>query len=462
MVKGLINKLNKEKIEYSLANPEHSISEISEYHTKYFGESVNPSEFEYSHKRGAAHYIEQPKSLWDKFKDWTAMLTFVSVLGLAGCNPYIEPPEEPTPTEQTAEPTATPTSEPTQTPEPTPTPTPEPDYIDISGYLEDETGMGRNGVVRFYNANDPDVVEGNYLTEDILKETTTCPNGNFSATLNQLVSELPDGVVIRGITGSNWNDKTSYVNIITVPQGDQSGVSIIATMYDNPNYSSDDGLLDTEQKRIDFKEQMGRVNFWGVDERYNVYDFLNAQLLADAINGNPYHGLKKTNFFDEELPDYIQEIEVNSDKYSTDDFDTIYNIIEDTAGPIAPIIASKLTYGNSHQNTTGWGSITDSDGIGPYIVLRDQNQNGYVDKFVVHLNTLAPEIVRHELLHHGEGNEGHSNGKHSDGSYIPELFPSIGQYSSPSPSNNTAFDIKKEYIIKAYPGMEHIDNTLGL
>ena len=80
----------------------------------------------------------------------------------------------------------------------------QPDYIDISGRLEDnETDTGQQGVIRFYDATD----------ETFLGECQTDSDGNFSITIDKLVEELPEGVIVQARIGSPEN-YTSYVRTV--------------------------------------------------------------------------------------------------------------------------------------------------------------------------------------------------------------------------------------------------------
>ncbi len=358
-------------------------------------------------------------------------------------------------------------------------PPPPPDYLDISGRMEDcETNTGRHGIIRVYddriNTESRAYFGPVWEYSNLLGEFETDSNGNFSFTLNKLV-DANDKIYLRAVIGANWSGKESYIRTVELDATDNNPITdtranpaIKPVMFDNPNSSYDDGLLDTEQKKIDFREHMGRINVWSADERY-YKDFLNGQLLADGMNGNPYHGLKKMSF-NRGLPEDFKGIEVSSDDYTNEEYNTIKNIILNCGYIRAQEISDKTIWGNNHQDgDSGWGSVVKSAlGDGPYAILYDGYQNGYLDIFGIHLNTLAPEIVIHEIVYHGLLScVGHSNGRHGNGSEIPELFSSVGVYTGPHPSppdKITTVDIKANYLIDedTYMGMDTLDDILGM
>jgi len=224
MKKGLISKLNKERIEHSLANLGYSISEIGES-PEYFGESAEPSKVEYSYSVGAPYKIKEQKGVWDKIKKFAKVATFttalgLSALGLSGCpSPYDPiPTGEPT-TEATAQPSPTPKTDPTA--EPTPVPQ---DYIDISGYLEDiKYHEGKQGTVVVYDT-ETENRDGSYSYSDKLGEFSTDGSGHFSFSLEKLVNPS-DKIYVRAVSGSSSNP-TSYTRTIELDAVDNDPITV--------------------------------------------------------------------------------------------------------------------------------------------------------------------------------------------------------------------------------------------
>jgi len=177
-------------------------------------------------------------------------------LFLQGC-PFPEPPQE----YPTANPTAVVTAYPTA--EPTAEPTPDNDYTDISGKLEDNEndGIGREGMIKFYNASDPAVLtavrNGDFSAIAPLKEISTDSNGYFSTTLDQLNSELPDGVALRAKIGTGTN-RTSYTRTITLHSGDHQYVFMRAVPYLNFDTNNDGIINQTDYQN--FWDNFGNIN----------------------------------------------------------------------------------------------------------------------------------------------------------------------------------------------------------
>ena len=128
-------------------------------------------------------------------------------------------------------------------------PSPAQDYVDISGRLEDceNDGIGRQGIVKVYNALDNSLIGEEHLV-----------NGNFSITLDKLVLELSDGVIIKAITGTSSNP-TSYVRTKTFPAGDVNVGNIRVVPY--PTFDTGDSnpaINDIDYQR--FKTFMNEIN----------------------------------------------------------------------------------------------------------------------------------------------------------------------------------------------------------
>lgn len=207
------------------------------------------------------------KHLINKLKGKIRRGIFIATAGLflQGC-PFPEPPPE----YPTAEPTAIVTAYPTA--EPTAAPTQDNDYMDISGRLEDnEEDIGRGGVLRVYNASDPAVLtaikDGNFSAITPLKEIATDPYGYFSMTLDQLNSELPDGVVLRAKIGEG-DERTSYVRTITESSGDKTDITMRAVPY--PTFDTNgDGVIN----QVDY--QNFKTHFQNTNVTYSKWDTLN-------------------------------------------------------------------------------------------------------------------------------------------------------------------------------------------
>jgi hypothetical protein len=320
-----------------------------------------------------------------------------------------------------------------------------PDYVDISGTLEDnENDSGKAGIIRVYNASN----------NAFLEEHSVNSSGNFSFTLDELVSQLPNGVKLQARTGSTGN-YTSYVRTIKLSQGDHSNVIVRAVLYDNPNNSYDNGLLNTEQKRTDFKTHMGRVNFWSDGEKISAG-------ITGFVNGNPYHGLKKWNFgdiSDTEAHPTFKGIQVSS----TDFIGTDYNQIKDAILNSGYLKASEIpiVYGTDHLGQAGWGSIVRGVQGPGTVVWDDYGNDGYIEGFITYIYPGAgiyQSVINHEVAH-GLLFPGHASGPST-----PALFDSIMKYTSPIPDSFTPADIKGNYIIDedTYKGMEPEDDILGM
>lgn len=411
------------------------------------------------------------KSLINRLKKGVLIATTGLFLWTACPCPYIppiEPTPTPTPVEETVEPTAEATSTPEETPVPTaeptavytpePTLTPVPEYVNITGRLEDceNDGISREGIIKVYNA-----------TDDSLLNTYSV-NGDFSITLDKLVEELPDGIKIKAWTGSETNPTSYARSIDNLPAGNINsntdprmnpaiGPTPFYSDFDGDGYAdidvNRDGII-SQQEKEDFKEHVGRENIWSKNEREAIG-------ISGFVNGNRDHGLKKWNHG--ELPDTeahptFRGFKIDTNYFSEIEQDEIENVIRTTnySGASEIQILREANPGLE----LGWVPIYHSEpGNGPYAVLYDlTGSDGYLEYAEVYLNTTAPSVVRHEAIYHVlRACPGHSNGPG-----VPALFDSIGTYTAAC-EDLTTIDTKKDYITKKTNlGMEPEDNILGL
>lgn len=364
------------------------------------------------------------------------VLIATAALFLQGCPcPWPDPSPEPTPI---VSPTNSPSPSPSIEPTPTPTNTPIP-YKTISGNLQDnETDTDKGGEVRVY-IND---------VEDVPQRDTNGYDFSFS---------VPYGSNVK-LKGQITEGDGSYVrtkDLGTITEN-ETGINLRAVPYDGP-LDYDNGLLDTPEKRTNFKEHAGRTNYWSDEERYNAG-------ISGAINGNPGHGLKKWNHGEipeTQAPPILKGVKISK---SIPGWADIKPIIQNSgylgAGQI------QIIEEDNPQPENGWGVILKSGaGKGAYTHLWDQSgEDGYIEHFEAYLNTTVPEIVIHEVIMHGLlAGAGHSNS--ATVAELPNL-PSMWRWQSPCPTPNnklTPADIKTNYIIdeETYKGMTAGDNIFG-
>jgi hypothetical protein len=328
---------------------------------------------------------------------------------------------------------------------------------DISGRLQDnETDTDRAGFIVVRNKIDNSIIE------------TYNVNGAFSFTLPKKVSELPDGIVLEARLGTEENP-TSYKRRIELPAGNHNPITdprgnpaIRVVPYDNPDDPYDDGLLDTEEKRNNFIEHMGRVNFWGVEDRIdNTYfndddgDGIAETGEVEQINGNSNNGNKKWNLG--ELLDTLAHPILRGMKISKGipNYEQIKSAIQEESDIL-------IVEEDNPTRERGWITIFPSPkGEGPYAKLYDQTgSDGYLEFAEVYLNTTDKRVVIHEAAYHGEmACAGHSNSPK-----VPALFDSIGEYTSTptSPNKLMSIDKKANHIVDEPTnlGMEKLDDIL--
>ncbi len=134
---------------------------------------------------------------------------------------------------------------------------PPPDYVDISAKLEDceNDGTGRQGIIKVYDARD-----NSFLSQHSV-------NGDFSFTLEKLVSELLGGIIVQAGMTDTLGNLLSYVRTIRLSSGDHNPITnpkgnpaIRVVPYDNPNDSYDDGLIGGIITSEQFRTHMGETN----------------------------------------------------------------------------------------------------------------------------------------------------------------------------------------------------------
>jgi len=312
---------------------------------------------------------------------------------------------------------------------------PDTDYVDISGRLQDnETDTDRAGFIVVKNSTDNFII-GTYVV-----------NGAFSFTLPKLISELPDGIILEARLGTQENP-TSYKRTIELPAGDHNPITdprgnpaIRPVIYDNPDDTYDDGLLDTEEKRNNFIEHAGRVNF------------------SDQVSINPLpqsgsEYLKKWNLGELENTNahpILQGIKIAK---LIPDYENVTTSIKEEYPNILIQEEDNLT----EELETGWIKVFPSEsGEGPYTKIYDSTQDGYIEKAKVYLNTSSIDVVIHEIFH------GSLFPGHADSSTTEKLFDSIMVYTG-SKFPTKAADKKMRYLIEepTHLGMEKLENILG-
>jgi hypothetical protein len=329
------------------------------------------------------------------------------------------------------------------------------DYLDVKLNLQDdEAHIGKKGIAQIYDASNFDFE--NY-TGTLLEEKSTQLDGIVEFHLNKKVSELPKGIVVR-VKGTDENgNQDSFVRTKKFPEGDvilSELEPIRVVPYDNPNNSYDDELLDTEEKRINFIEHMGRINFWSAEERkknmkLEVYEY---------VNGNSEHGNKKWNLG--ELEDTLAHPIFKGIKISKSipNYEKLKLIIQEEDSNIS------IVEEDNPISEQGWITAFPSPkGNGPYAKLFDTvGSDGYLEKAEVYLNTTDSKVVIHEIIFHAK----RACAGHSNSSKVSALFNSIGEYTSTSesPNKSTSADIKSNYLIDepTYLGMEKLDDILRI
>lgn len=392
------------------------------------------------------------------FRRAIGTLTAIAGLTFMGCpvshdsrpspeTPIEEPTQPTTPTEphnpsvpvEPEEPTEPEPQEPTEPVKPEP----QKDYVDISGRVEDceNDGTGRNGYIVVKNKTNNSVI-GTYPV-----------NGNFSFRLPKLISELPDGIILEARLGTE-NSPTSYKRTIELPAGDHNPITdprgnpaIRCAPFDG-DLSYDDGLINSEQKKADFKEHMGRVNF-------------GAKIGINPVPEGDY--LKKWNHGEisgQQGRPIFQGIEIDPHDFNESDYNSIVTAIRKSGHIDAEVILIAPYGSDTHKGKEGGGNILRTSGKEPYIVLNDGNQDGYIERFTAYINTTNEDVVNHELFH-GLVFPGHSREKNESNLFNDD--ESLMIYTGPkSPAKR--LDVKANYIIDepTYLGMEKLDDILGL
>ncbi len=326
------------------------------------------------------------------------------------------------------------------------------DYVDISGRLEDceNDGIARQGVIRVRNRGDNSIL-GEYNI-----------NGNFSITLDKLVSELPNGVTLEVITGTSANP-TSFTRIINLPAGDHNPISDLRANpairpvpfysdFDNDGYadldSNKDGIISQTEKE-NFVEHMWRVNFWnGGLQKWNRGELPDDS--STTYSHPTFKGIQISNSFTSEEQDIFENI--------------IRNSGYENAGEI------NITRGDNHYLELGWGFVRLSNtGEAPGTYVYEQyGSDGYIERFLTNLDHLQ---VRYEGLVNHEISHGLLYPGHADSDVILALFNSImkftsydARYSPPErPDTFTSTDTKGNYLIDdpTHLGNELEENILG-
>jgi hypothetical protein len=343
--------------------------------------------------------------------------------------------------------------------------TPEENYIDISGRLEDceNDGVGRQGVIRVYDIKNPD---GSF--SDLLTESQTDINGNFSFTLDKLV-DSDDKIYLRAITGTP-SSPASYTrtieldavdnNPITDPKGNPAvRPTPFYSDFDNDGYADLDknknGIIELQEKE-DFIEHVGRVNFnyW----QNGLTKWNHGELPDDALT-TYYHPLFKG-------------IQISND-FTIGEQNSIENAIRNSGYLKAGEI--DITRGDSHNLELGWGFIRLSNpGEPPSTRIYEQYgpdgyPDGYIERFVTnldHLQATSKGLVNHETGH------GLLYTGHVDSESTLALFNSIMKYTSYDPRYSpperpeefTPVDIKENYTIdeSTHQGMEPEEDILEM
>jgi hypothetical protein len=344
------------------------------------------------------------------------------------------------------------------------------DYQDISINVEsNETHLPLRAIARAYNARDPNVIAALNSTDSdsfaayfaaapILKEFPTDASGNATATLSELVSQLPGGVVLRvRATDSDWNSGNSYIRTIKgLPAGDvtsstDSRMNPAVRVVPYPDLVKEENFSTS-----DFKQHMKEVNFYyGVGHLMKYY-ITNIGIL----DVNPLS------------PEHTFSDETNIKNHITNLYETIGKTIPITSNPSEGVAYTRS--GNTIIPENGWVIIipdTLAMGIGgdvqpngsgqPFsfgsalMVLNDCNQN---------YNNPLNGVIDHESLHSlafpGHAKTLATSG--SDGKYYSNektIMPEIINTSNSGSGDKKAAKIVYEDTYKAG---ENLDDILGV
>jgi len=113
-------------------------------------------------------------------------------------------------------------------------PNPIQDYVDISGWLEDdETHIGQMGNIKILDSSNAPVKIKSITTGTSVDDYTVKTNsGDFSLTLNQLVSQSSNETLKAEMVDASGNP-TSYVRTVSIPQADQNSVTVRVVPFDS-------------------------------------------------------------------------------------------------------------------------------------------------------------------------------------------------------------------------------------
>jgi len=159
------------------------------------------------------------------------------------------------------------------------------DYVDISGRLEDceNDGIAKQGVIKVYNAFDNSLISQHSV------------NGNFSITLDRLVSEFPTGVIIKTISTNSSGNQNSYVRTVTASVNSASEPDVTVNPIRVVPYPdlNKDGISDNISEFKTHIDDINAVNVDGYNELIKS-DVWNVGILktnpANPIPGNVFSG----------------------------------------------------------------------------------------------------------------------------------------------------------------------------
>ncbi len=151
---------------------------------------------------------------------------------------------------------------------------PENDYLNVSGRLEDceNDGTPRQGVIKVY--------ENNGSTNPLLGEYVMTSPGDFSFSLEKLVSELPNGVIVKARMQNGAPD--SYIRTINANVNSASEPDVNAGIVRVVPYPTlAEGFSSTQ-----FKDYMKDINFENTITKFDLDNLQGIEIMKDNHLGS--------------------------------------------------------------------------------------------------------------------------------------------------------------------------------